>query len=146
MNPPSLRMSKKETEMERRAPRPASAMRKGSQIARRSDQRIRSPDFLAARFDLGCDQADLIDAGRMRDINNVSDVGEGNIVIALHKHYLLGAGLENILQTALQSFPSGLVLIDLESGRVAGAVVDQLHHNSAIRAGRRRFRVFRRRL
>jgi len=71
----------------------------------------------------------------MRDINDVGDVGEGHIVIALHEHDLLSAGLENIFQAALQSVPSGVVLIDLDARIVARTVVNQLHHDGAIYVG-----------
>src|SRR5271157_3914546 len=82
----------------------------------------------------------------MRDINDAGDVGEGHIVIALHEHDLLGAGFENVFQAALQRFPRGLVLIDFESRRIASAVIDQLHHDGAIRRGRRSLLILRRRL
>src|SRR5271163_148245 len=82
----------------------------------------------------------------MRDVNHRGHVGKGHVVVALHEHYLLGARFENIFQAALQGFPGGLVLINLESRRIAGAVVNQLHHNGAIRCWRWLFLILRRRL
>jgi hypothetical protein len=54
------------------------------------------PARLAACFNLGGDQTNLVYACGMRNVNDISDIGKRNIVVALDEHHLLGAGLENI--------------------------------------------------
>src|SRR5580693_9547966 len=92
--------------------------------------------ILTARFNLGRDQADFIDASRMRYVDHVGHVGEGHVVVTLDEHDLLGARFENVFQAALQRLPSGFVGIDFQSGRIAGTMIDQLHHDGAVGSGR----------
>ena len=54
------------------------------------------PGILVAGFNFRGDQADLVDPRGVRDIDNARDVLEGNVVIGLYKHDLLGANFENV--------------------------------------------------
>src|ERR1700728_3793254 len=101
---------------------------------------------LAARLNFGGDQADFVYARGMRYVDDVGHVGKWDVVIALHEHDLLGTRFENIFEAALQSLPCRFVGIDLESGRIAGAMIDQLHDDGAVGSRRRLFLILRRRL
>ncbi len=57
-------------------------------------QRIR----LLARFDLCCDQADVIDTSTAHDVNRPSDLPKINRIVALHESHFLGAQLENFVE------------------------------------------------
>src|SRR3954465_556652 len=69
----------------------------------------------------------------MRDINDVRDIGKGNVVIALHEHYLFSARLEYVGQLVLQVVPSGIVGVDFDTRRLTRTPVDHLHNNCPVR-------------
>src|SRR5271165_650625 len=72
-----------------------------------------SEERLITGFNLGRDQAHLIDTGGMRDIDDLCHFIERKVWISLDEHHFLRAGLENVVQTASQVLPRDVVLIDL---------------------------------
>src|SRR6185437_5904854 len=89
------------------------------------------PD-LTSLLDLRRDQADLIYAGSVPDVDDLGNVLEGNIVVALHEHHLLGARLKDVFETALKRIPSHVILVDLQSRRHSRSPVQNLHHDRAL--------------
>src|SRR5882762_8359501 len=69
---------------------------------------------LLARFELGGDQRNLVNAGTTHDINGASDVLEHYIVVAFDESDFLGALLENFFHARAETIPSRVFLVDLE--------------------------------
>src|SRR6266436_614939 len=69
---------------------------------------------LLARFELGGDQTNLVNAGAAHDIDGAGDVHEHYIVLAFDKSNFLGALLEDLLHTRAKTIPSGVFVVDLK--------------------------------
>src|SRR5262249_26505215 len=70
---------------------------------------------------------------------------ELDVVITLHEHYPLGAGLEDVGQAIGKVVPADVILVDLELGFSATWWLEHLHHHGTITGvlllvGRRRLR------
>src|SRR5262249_9019923 len=74
-------------------------------------QRTKLPSLLSC-FELGCDQADLVDSRAAHDVDGASHVHEHGFVVALHERDLLGALLEDLLNARAKLIPIGIFLID----------------------------------
>ena len=103
--------------------------------ARGVDKRLDGLYFvllLSAGFDLRRDEPDLIHARGVPVIDDIGDVGERDIVIALHKHHFFGSSLEDVGQSGLQAVPRHIVLIDFETRCLSRPSINDLHDNGAI--------------
>src|SRR5436853_2959328 len=69
---------------------------------------------LLARFELGGDQTNLVNAGAAHDVDGPGDVHEHYIVVAFDKSNFLGALLEDLLHTRAKTIPSGVLVVDLK--------------------------------
>src|SRR6266702_1842063 len=69
---------------------------------------------LLARFELGGDQTNLVNAGAAHDIDGAGDVHEQYIVVAFDESDFLGALLEDLLHARAKTFPGGVLIVDLE--------------------------------
>ena len=64
-----------------------------------------SRNELLARFDLGGDEPDVVDARAAHDIDGASDLGEFDVVVALDESHLVGALLEDVVQARTELVP-----------------------------------------
>src|SRR5438105_8061811 len=69
---------------------------------------------LLARFELGGDQTNLVNAGAAHDVDGTGDVHEHYIVIAFDESDFLGALLEDFFHARTETIPGGVLLVDLE--------------------------------
>src|SRR6266481_6436681 len=63
-------------------------------------------------FELGGDQADLVDAGAAHDIDGFGNVLKHRFVVALHEGDFLGTFLEDLLDARAKLIPVRIFLID----------------------------------
>src|SRR6516225_8094961 len=82
----------------------------GAPISRKE----RLDERLLTGLELGGDEADLVDAGALHDIDGAGHVHKEDVVIALDERHLLRAFLKDLLHTRPQSFPGGVFVVDLE--------------------------------
>src|SRR5947208_15159811 len=68
---------------------------------------------LLARFELGGDQTNLVNAGAAYDIDGAGDVHEHYIVVAFDKSNFLGALRVDMLLTRTKTNPIGVLVVDL---------------------------------
>src|SRR2546429_8233791 len=75
---------------------------------------LQTKENLLARFELGGDQTNLVNAGAAHDVDGAGDVHEHYIVIALDESDFLGALLKDFFHARTETIPSGFFLVDLE--------------------------------
>src|ERR1700747_2905699 len=73
-----------------------------------------SPESLLARFELGGDQTNLVNACAAHDIDSAGDVHEQYIVVTFDKSDFLGPLLEDLLHARAKAIPGGVLVVDLE--------------------------------
>src|SRR2546429_5471729 len=66
---------------------------------------LQTKENLLARFELGSDQTNLVNAGAAHDIDGAGDVHEHYIVVAFDKSYFLGALFEDLLHARAKTIP-----------------------------------------
>src|SRR6266487_1020163 len=81
---------------------------------------------LLTSFELGGNQANLVDAGPAHDVDGAGDVQEQYIVVAFDESNFLGALLEDLFHAGPQTFPGGVFIIDLELSVVGDLDDDSL--------------------
>src|SRR5713226_9669209 len=69
---------------------------------------------LLARFELGGNQTNLVNAGAAHDVDGTGDVHEQYIVVAFDESNFLGALLEDLLHARAKTIPGGVLVVDLE--------------------------------
>src|SRR5438128_11053657 len=77
-------------------------------------QRTKKTAELLPCFELGGDQANLVDSGAAHDVNGASHVHEERFVVALDERDFLRTFLEDLLDARTQLIPTGIFLIDLD--------------------------------
>src|ERR1700675_1579525 len=75
---------------------------------------LQSVEKLLARFELGGDQTDFVNAGAAHYVDGAGDVHEQYIVVAFDESNFLGALLEDSFHARTEAVPSGVFVIDLE--------------------------------
>src|SRR6266478_5261642 len=88
-----------------------------SHIQRKQAERappLQTEKNLLARFELGGDQTNFVNAGAAHDIDGAGDVHEHYIVLAFDKSNFLGALLEDLLHARTKTIPSGVFVVDLK--------------------------------
>src|SRR6266550_1607605 len=75
---------------------------------------LQTKENLLARFELGGDQTNLVNAGAAHDIDGAGDVHEHYIVVAFDKSNFLGTLLEDLLHTRAKTIPGGVFIVDLK--------------------------------
>src|ERR1019366_8831860 len=86
---------------------------------------------LLSCLDLCSNQTDLVDTGGVRDIDDLGNTAERNVVIPFHEHHLFGAGREDVTELALESIPVGFSLVDLERRPFRVTPLEHLDHDGA---------------
>src|SRR6266700_3537155 len=81
---------------------------------------------LLTSFELGGNQANLVDAGPAHNVDGAGDVQEQYIVVAFDESNFLGALLEDLFHAGPQTFPGGVFIIDLELSVVGDLDDDSL--------------------
>src|SRR6266478_8796867 len=88
-----------------------------SHIQRKQAERappLQTEKNLLARFELGGDQTNFVDAGAAHDVDGAGDVHEQNIVVTLDESNFLGALLEDLFHARAKTIPGGVLVVDLE--------------------------------
>src|SRR5437660_3408767 len=75
---------------------------------------LQTEENLLARFELGGDQTNLVNAGAAHDIDGPGNVHEHYIVVAFDKSYFLGALFEDLLHARAKTIPGGVFIVDLK--------------------------------
>src|SRR2546429_7208195 len=82
--------------------------------ARRTLTSLQSEENLLARFELGGDQTNLVNASATHDVDGAGNIHEHYIVIAFDESDFLGALLEDFFHARTEAIPGGVFLVDLE--------------------------------
>src|SRR5713101_2670421 len=75
---------------------------------------LQTEEKLLARFELGGNQTNLVNAGAAHDIDGAGDVHEHYIVVAFDKSNFLGTLLCDLLHARAKTIPGGVFIVDLK--------------------------------
>src|SRR5262249_54288652 len=93
----------------------------------REDSHTRRRKLLLPRFELGGDQANLVDACAAHDVDSASNVHEERFVVALDESDLLGALFKDLLDARTKLIPTGIFLVNFHL-----AVLAYLHDDGFV--------------
>src|SRR6516162_1383350 len=82
----------------------------GAPISRKE----RLDERLLTGLELGGDEANLVDAGALHDIDGVGHVHKEDVVIALDERHFLRALLKDLLHARPKGLPGSVLVVDLE--------------------------------
>src|SRR5262249_34951199 len=78
----------------------------------REDSHTQRKKLLLPCFELGGNQANLIDAGAAHDVDGASNIHKERFVVAFDEGDLLGAFFEDLLDARTKLIPTGIFLIN----------------------------------